>query len=424
MEEEIVKNVIADREIRIGVLGADRGRSLARSAKLCGLKLVAVCDHFKARLDAVCKDLEVDGYEDFDTFIQQDFDAVIVASCFHQHAPFAKKALLAGKHVLSETSTNNTLREGVELYRMAEESGLCYMLAENYCYTRFVQEMKRLYEADEIGECLYAEGEYNHPLSPREHFRYMPGLHHWRAQHPSCYYITHALSPLMYITGTVPREVSCSLLPPKAEGGKNGYVALVRMSNGAIFRIFAGVAGHSCAYGMHGTHGAMESVHGHGYFGPQTLRVWHEPWDVREGQCEDAVYLPNWPSHGDAAEQSGHGGGDLFVELKFAEAIRTGRKPALDAYNGIMASNVGIIAWKSAHQNGKFLKVPDLKDACDCEEMLEDNWTPFEGVENSRMYPPEMRVHYSIPEDEIPLAVEEWKKQGYDDGQIEAMLKK
>ena len=35
-----------------------------------------------------------------------------------------------------------------------------------------------------------------------------------------------------------------------------------------------------------------------------------------------------------------------------------------------------------------------------------------------------MRVHYSIPEDEIPLAVEEWKKQGYDDGQIEAMLKK
>ncbi len=285
--------------------GRNRGRSLARSAKLCGLKLVAVCDHFKARLDAVCKDLEVDGYEDFDTFIQQDFDAVIVASCFHQHAPFAKKALLAGKHVLSETSTNNTLREGVELYRMAEESGLCYMLAENYCYTRFVQEMKRLYEADEIGECLYAEGEYNHPLSPREHFRYMPGLHHWRAQHPSCYYITHALSPLMYITGTVPREVSCSLLPPKAEGGKNGYVALVRMSNGAIFRIFAGVAGHSCAYGMHGTHGAMESVHGHGYFGPQTLRVWHEPWDVREGQCEDAVYLPNWPSHGDAAEQSG-----------------------------------------------------------------------------------------------------------------------
>ena len=89
-----------------------------------------------------------------------------------------------------------------------------------------------------------------------------------------------------------------------------------------------------------------------------------------------------------------------------------------------MASNVGIIAWKSAHQNGKFLKVPDLKDARDCEEMLEDNWTPFEGVENSRMYPPEMRVHYSIPEDEIPLAVEEWKKQGYDDGQIEAMLKK
>ena len=418
-----MKNRISDRMIRVGVLGADRGRSLAHSAALSGMELVAVCDHFKARLDAVCSDLHVAGYEDFDTFIRQDFDAVIVASCFHQHAPFAKKALKMGKHVLSETSTNATLREGVELYRIAEESELCYMLAENYCYTRFVQEMKRLYDADEIGECLYAEGEYNHPMDIRSGFRYAPGLKHWRNQLPACYYITHAISPLMYITGTVPREVSCTLLPPKSPNARPGYVALVRMSNCAVFRIFAGVAGHSCAYEMHGTHGAMESVHGHGYFGPQTLRVWHEPWDLRDGQCEDKVYLPNWPSHGAEADSSGHGGGDLFVEVKFAEAIRTGVKPALDAYNGIMASNVGIIAWKSAHQNGQFLKIPDLKNAEDCEAMLRDNLTPFDGVENSTLYPPEMLSRRTIAPENVPIAREEWKKQGYSDEEIEKMLK-
>lgn len=210
-----MKNQIVDREIRVGVLGADRGRSLMNSATQNGLKLVAVCDNFKARLDKVCSDLNVAGYADFDEFIQQDFDAVIIANCFHQHAPFAKKALLAGKHVLSETATNNTLREGVELYRIAEESGLCYMLAENYCYTRFVMEMKRLYEADEIGDCLYAEGEYNHPMDLRSRMRYCAGgVRHWRSQLPPCYYITHALAPLMYITNTIPTAVSCSLLPP------------------------------------------------------------------------------------------------------------------------------------------------------------------------------------------------------------------
>ena len=77
-----MKNRISDRMIRVGVLGADRGRSLAHSAALSGMELVAVCDHFKARLDAVCSDLHVAGYEDFDTFIRQDFDAVIVQFCF------------------------------------------------------------------------------------------------------------------------------------------------------------------------------------------------------------------------------------------------------------------------------------------------------------------------------------------------------
>ena len=283
-----MKNLIENRPIRVGVLGAGRGSGLMKSAALNGMELTAICDNFKARLDEVCAETGVPGYLDFDEFIQQDFDAVIIASCFHQHAPFAKKALRAGKHVLSETSTNATLREGVELYRIAEESGLCYMLAENYCYTRFVQEMKRLYEAGEIGAGMYGEAEYNHPMPLRECFHYCPGgKHHWRSQLPGCYYITHALAPMMYIMNATPTEVACTLLPAKESSGKPGYVALVRLDNGCVVRIYAGVAGHSCAYALHGQTGAMESVHGHGYFGPETLRVWHEPWELAEGLVQE-----------------------------------------------------------------------------------------------------------------------------------------
>lgn len=419
-----MKNQILDREIRVGVLGAGRGKSLMNSAKLNGLKLVAICDNFKARLDEVCAEANVPGYLDFDEFIRQDFDAVIIASCFHQHAPFAKKALLAGKHVLSETSTNATLREGVELYRIAEESGLRYMLAENYCYTRFVQEMKRLYDQGEIGAAMYGEAEYNHPMSLRDSFHYCPGgRHHWRSQLPGCYYITHALAPMMYIMNAIPTEVCCTLLPIKADSGKPGYVALVRMDNGCVVRIFAGTAGHSCAYELHGETGAMESVHGHGYFGPETIRVWHEPWELQEGQIEDRTYLPPWPSDADLAEKCGHGGGDFFVEKAWAEAIRTGKQPFMNAYRGIMCSNVGIMAWKSAHNHGAFMKIPDLKDEASCKEMLEDNWTPFEGVENSRLYPPEMRWQRVITPDQYDLAREEWKKLGYTDAEVDEMLK-
>lgn len=418
-----MKNLVKDREIRIGVLGAARGRSLMRSAALNGFKLVAICDNFKARLDEVCKETGAQGYEDFDTFIKQDFDAVIIANFFHQHAPFAKKALLAGKHVLSETSTNITLREGVELYRIAKETDLCYMLAENYCYTRFVIEMKRLYEKNEIGKALFGEAEYNHPLSPRDIFRYSPGgCTHWRSQMPATYYITHALAPMMYMMDTVPSKVSCTLLPEKGAGGKQGYVALVSMENGSVVRIFAGAAGHSCAYKLHGDIGAMETVHGPGYFGPETIRVWHEPWDVKEGQHEDMTYLPAWPSNAKEAEKSGHGGGDFFVEKAFAHALRTGEEPFLNAYRGIMASNVGIIAWKSAHNNGVFMDVPDVRDEKNHVQMLEDNWTPFDNVENSRLYPPAMLWRRVIRPEQHDIAREEWRKLGYTDVEINEML--
>ena len=419
-----MQKIVREGEIRIGVLGAFRGKAFMKTAKNSGMKLVAICDNFKHRLDEVCNETGVKGYEDFDEFIKQDFEAVVIASPFNKHAPFAKKALLNGKHVLSETSCNVTLKEGVELYRLAKETDLCYMLAENYCYTRFVMEMKKLHDEDEIGKIRYAEGEYNHPMSINESLRYSPGVKHWRNQLPPTYYITHALAPLMYVTNTIPLEVSCTLIPAIEKHSRPGYVALIRMDNGAVFRIYAGVAGHSCAYSFHGTHGAMESTHGHGYFGPETVRVWHEPWQVGEGQCEDKIYLPNWPSHAKEAEETGHGGGDFFVEYTFANAIRSGVHPYLDAYRGITMSNVGIIAWRSAHQNGKFLPIPDLNNPTVQEEMLKDNLCPFDGVEDSVLYPSDMRWQREFTPEVCDIARIEWRKIGYTDVEIEQLLNK
>ncbi len=51
-------------------------------------------------------------YTDYDRFLEHDIDAVILANCFHEHAPFAIKALEAGKHVMSECACNSTLGDG------------------------------------------------------------------------------------------------------------------------------------------------------------------------------------------------------------------------------------------------------------------------------------------------------------------------
>lgn len=422
-----MRNVIQDRPIRVGVLGAFRGKAFAETAAASGMELAYICDHFKHRLDEVCGELNVPGTEDYDDLLQQDIDAVVIAGPFHQHAAFAKKALLAGKHVLSETNCNVTPADGVELYRLAKECDLCYMLAENYCYTRFNQEMKRLYEAGEIGEIRYAEGEYNHPLSLDECLWYAPGVNHWRNHLPSCFYNTHALAPLMYVTGTMPVAVSCSLLNnPQNEvfcEHKSAFVMLVRMDNGSIFRIYGiNLAGHSCWYGFHGTIGAMESGRGHGYFGPETVRVWHEEWDLKQGQVAEKSYVPNWPEHAKEADKTGHGGGDFFVELDFAKAIRTGSEPYLNAYRGIMMSNVGIYAWRSALQNGAWLPVPDLLDPAMQEEMLKDRLSPFPEVEGAEFMPPQMRSITEFTPQIQEICRREWKKQGYTEEEVEQLL--
>lgn len=424
-----MNRIVRGRKVRVGVLGAFRGKAFIDNAAMTGMELACICDNFKHRLDEVCGELKVAGYEDFDEMLKADIDAVIIAGPFHQHAQFAKRALLAGKHVLTETSCNVTLADGVELYRLAQETGLCYMLAENYCYTRFNQEMKRLYEAGEIGEIRYAEGEYNHPMSLRLNMWYAPGYYHWRNWLPACYYITHALAPMMYITGTMPKAVSCVRLnnpgrDPLSEGS-TAYVMLIRMDNGSVFRIYGGcVAGHSNWYGFHGADGAMECVRGHGYFGPEQIRVWHEPWTLKPGQVAERSYYPEWPEHGEEAETAGHGGGDYFVEKCFADAITTGEEPYLNAYRGVMMSNVGILAWRSIHQDGAWLPVPDLRDPAAQEEMLKDRLSPFTGVEGAELMSEDMLAITEFTPEIVQLCREEWAKLGYSEDEIEQLLKK
>ena len=109
--------------IRVGVVGVGRGSGFARSAHLVGMELVALCDVWEEKLQPLAAELGVAAYTDYDKFLEHEMDAVILANYFHQHAPFAVKALEAGLHVMSETAACHTLAEGVALARAVEKTG-------------------------------------------------------------------------------------------------------------------------------------------------------------------------------------------------------------------------------------------------------------------------------------------------------------
>ena len=408
--------------IRVGVVGVGRGQSFVEGAtEAAGMKLVALCDIWEARLHDLAGQHHVAAYTDYESFLEHDMDAVILANYFHEHAPFAVKALEAGKHVMSETASNTTLAEGVALCRAVEETGRIYMLAENYPYTAFSQEMQRLYRTGEIGEVTYAEGEYNHPMDLEDVLRISPGLNHWRAWIPSTYYCTHALAPLVYITGTRPVKVNGLSIVNRDVDKKAvriadpGSVILCRMDNGAVFRLFGlTLPGHSNWYRVHGTRGAMEITRGGGYFGPGQVRVWHEEWDRKPDEEAERVYTPDWPEHGDLARQAGHGGGDFWTNFHFANAVRSGTPPFLDVYRGVAMSSVGILAWKSALEDGRPFEVPDFSDEVARKPYEDDHWSPWPNHTGPGQPPPSILGTPEPSPESVAYARKVWKEIGYE----------
>ena len=97
------------------------------SYQLVGMELVALCDTWEDKLREVgeqfrAKGREVTLYTDYGKLLEHDLDAVILANYYHEHAPFAIRALEAGKHVMSECAACHTLAEGVALIRAVEKS--------------------------------------------------------------------------------------------------------------------------------------------------------------------------------------------------------------------------------------------------------------------------------------------------------------
>ena len=156
------------KKIRVGVFGGARGHTMINVLfDHPDAELVAVCDKYTPLLDRVKKEandhgISVATFENFEDFFNYDMDAVVLANYANEHAPYACRLLRSGRHVMSEVLPSETMAQAVELIEAVEESGKVYTYAENYCYMNSTFDMWRRYLRGDIGEVMYAEGEYIH----------------------------------------------------------------------------------------------------------------------------------------------------------------------------------------------------------------------------------------------------------------------
>lgn len=86
-----------------------------------------------------------------------EIDAIVIATPVFTHFPLAKKALLAGKHVLIEKPMTSSVSESKELIDIALRNNKVLMVDHTFLYTGAVQKMKSLIESKEIGELKYLD---------------------------------------------------------------------------------------------------------------------------------------------------------------------------------------------------------------------------------------------------------------------------
>lgn len=199
------------KKLRVGVFGGARGTSMINCCKILeNADIVAICDKSEGVLARQMREnegLDISYYRSFEEFIQHDFDAVVLANYANEHAPFAIKALKAGKHVYSEVLPVQNLKEAVELIEAVEESGLVYAFGENCCYMAAPHEMRKLYREGKIGEFEYGECEYVHNCEPIWPEITYGERDHWRNNMFSTFYCTHSLGPIIHMTGLRPVSV-------------------------------------------------------------------------------------------------------------------------------------------------------------------------------------------------------------------------
>ena len=261
--------------------------------------------------------------------------------------------------------------DGVALVRAAEKSNAYYMIAENYPFMKFNQEMRRVYRSGVLGKVLFAEGEYNHPiLNQKDIKKYCPNSKHWRYHIPRIYYITHSLGPLMYITGAVPKRVTAMpIFAPLNEenGGGSLYWRLPDRSavvtclndDDSVFRVtgWSHFGGHANTYRVAGELGQIENIRGEDNKVVLSFNEEHTPEGMERVSKYDADFSPEDKAD---AENAGHGGGDYFIIREFFNSIRENRKPMFDEYFATTMASVAILGHRSALEYGVPYDIPDF----------------------------------------------------------------
>ncbi len=363
--------------IQIGIIGAcGRGASFAAACEaIDDIRIQAVCDINAEALPEAAERLGAREYfVDFDEMLETaDINAVIIGTPMPLHAPQAVAALNRNMHVLSEVPAGVSVEECKQLVQAARQSRGLYMMAENYTNIRQNVLVRELVRRGLFGRTYYAEGEYIHELKQlNEITRWR---RRWQTGIDGNTYCTHSLGPILqWMPGDRVVSVCCAGSGHHHRDARgdlyeqqDSTVTLCQMASGGLVKLRLDMLSdrpHAMTnYQLQGVDGAYESARAAG----ERDRIWlrslsPDPHTWMDLESLANEYLPEmWTQASETAMRAGHGGGDYFEIVDFADAI-LGRRPLdIDIDAAMDMTLPGLISQQSIAQGGAWLEVPDSR---------------------------------------------------------------
>lgn len=334
--------------VRVGIIGCGGiAHFHIRGYKQAQAEIVCVADSDETRAKSLAQELGCDWTTDYRKLLENPrVECVSICTPNYLHREHAEAALAAGKHVLCEKTMTTNLADALSLVEAVRKSGLVFQIGYMKRFVPAVIKAKEL--VPRLGKLLSGSVRVYHPMS-RSALE-LAGGDFWLLNPEKggggvlVHSGSHMLDLMRFLVGE----------PVAVDARTSIYKDILDYHATAYFQMEAGFTTF------------FES----GWLDLPNLGVRHNGWDERieitgeRGKLE--VYTMWWTrpdieepfvrfySAEDRTVYQYHPEiSDCFVEevRSFVEAIRTGRKPSPDVYDGYMVQAIIDAIYKSSARN-------------------------------------------------------------------------
>ena len=337
----------------------------------------AICQRNKENLNKVGDEFGIENrFTNFEDLLNiKEIDAIHIVTPIADHAWMTVKSLRAGKHTACTVPMATTIEDCLEIVRAREESGKVYMMMETAVYTREFLYAKELVETGKLGKIQFLRGSHQQNMS-------LPGWPDYWYGFPPMHYATHAVSPLLALSGKRVEHVVCFGSGTIRDDYAKRYgspfaieTALMKLKDSDLAceltrSLFDTIRQYRESFDVYGTKLSFEweqiagegpvifsgyedakriEVPDYGHLLPKEIA----PFTVRGVYDEEH-------EHTSFIQGAGHGGSHPHLVHEFIRAIVEERESAVDAKTAANWTMAGICAHESAMNGGRKIDVPAL----------------------------------------------------------------